>query len=186
MNAGRAGEPSGSTSLPGNLDPGVDRDLDGRQHHQIARRIVLGLMTLLVALALLNVFGQRSVTAADEGPRGSLSVRAPEHLRGGVIFEGRFEVTAESPIDEPTIILSPGWIEGITLNSLEPAPTDERTRDDGSLELTFPPVGAGRSFAVYTQWQVNPTTVGRRDTSAQLLDGDEPIAGVDRTTTIYP
>jgi hypothetical protein len=35
-------------------------------------------------------------------------------------------------------------------------------------------------------FQVNPTTFGHRDTSVQLLDGDEPILTAHRTLTIYP
>lgn len=173
-------------SLPGSLDAKVDRDLESRERHQMQRRLALGALGLLVLAAALNLFGQRTVSSASEGSDAKLTVEAPSRLRGGVIFEGRFVVEANAALDNPTLVLQPGWLDTITLNSLEPTPKDEGSRPDGALELLFPPIPAGGSLTFVTQWQVNPTAVGRKQSDVILLDGEREIARVDRTATIFP
>ena len=36
------------------------------------------------------------------------------------------------------------------------------------------------------EFQVNPTTVGRRSQGVELRDGERPLATVDRPVTIFP
>jgi hypothetical protein len=172
-------------TLPGNLDQAVDRDLEGRERHQALRRIGLGVLGLVVLAALFNVFGQTSSTATAEGAAATLSLRAPSSIRGGVIFEARFQIQAHDDIAHPAIVLAPGWLNGTTLNSLEPAPTTERSGPDG-LELDYPPQEAGDELTVWTQWQTNPTDVGRRPAGVELRDGDRVLAHIDRTVTSFP
>jgi hypothetical protein len=172
--------------LPGNLDMGQDRDLVGREKHQWLRRAGLTALLLLVLAAALNVFGQREIESNASSPQASLQVTAPEHLRQGLTFEGQFRVEAHDQLAEPTLVLAPGWLDSVTLNSLEPAPKDETSRPDGSLALLFPSIPASGALTFNTMWQVNPTAFGRKPTDVQLLDGDTELASIDRTTTIYP
>jgi hypothetical protein len=172
--------------LPGDLDARRDRDLEGRARHQWQRRLGLGLLAALVIAALFNVFGQREVESNASEPAATLQVIAPEHLRPGLIFEGQFRIEAHEKLAQPTIVLAPGWLDSITLNSLEPAPKDETSRPDGSVALLFPSIPAGGAMTFHTMWQVNPTAFGHKSTDVQLLDGDRPIASIDRRTTIYP
>jgi hypothetical protein len=172
--------------LPGDLDPRRDRELEGRGRHQWQRRAGLVVLGALVLAAVFNVFGQREVESNAAAPAASLQVIAPEHLRPGVIFEGQFRVEAREALAQPTIVLAPGWLDSITLNSLEPAPKDERSRPDGSLALLFPAMPAGGAMTFNTMWQVNPTAYGHKSADVTLLDGDREIAHLDRTTTIYP
>jgi hypothetical protein len=169
----------------GHLSRRRDRDLSGRGYQAWVRR---GLLTLLVALpvcALLNVFGQRSVISEAGTPRATLTVKAPEHLRGGLVFEGRFEIEASSPLGRPKLVLGPGWTEGMTMNTETPQPRAE-TSDGGTLTLTFDPIPAGDRFTFWTQWQVNPVNVGRRSQDVALYDGGTRLASVDRDLTVFP
>lgn len=172
--------------LPGDLDARRDRDLEGRQRHPWQRRAGLAILTVLVLAALLNVFGQREVQSDASQPQASLQVVAPEHLRPGVIFESRFRIGAHEKLAKPTLVLAPGWLDSVTLNSVEPAPKDETSQPDGSLVLLFPSIPAGGAFTFKMMWQVNPTAFGRKSTGVQLLDGDQQVASIDRRTTIYP
>jgi hypothetical protein len=149
------------------------------------RRGVLAAIALLALLALLNVFGQRPVTSSAGGGEATLAVTAPSKLRGGVFYMGRFEIGAEEAIDDATLVLDPGWLESMHVNTIEPAPVEELGRD-GRLALSFGPVAAGETAVVYLQLQVNPTNVGRRSQDVELRDGDRLLARVDRTVTIYP
>jgi len=170
--------------LPEHLDLGRHRDASWWSELS-ARWIVLGLLTAISLAALLNVFGQDPNTATASGEAAELQVFAPDALRGGLFFQGRFTVTANDALEDVVLVLASGWAENMHINTIEPAPTEETGRD-GNLSLHFGPLGAGERLVVYMQFQVNPTNVGRRSADVELYDGDQFIAGVERTLTIFP
>lgn len=63
-----------------------------------------------------------------------------------------------------------GWLEGLTINSTEPQPSNEVMRD-GRIVLGFDSLNAGERLTFWTQYQVNPTTVAHRDQGVELDDG---------------
>jgi hypothetical protein len=167
------------------LDRSLDLELEGRGHHGLYRRLALGVLGLIVIAALLNVFGQETTTTVAAGERGVLSIDAPAHLRGGLLFQARFEVHAKRRLAHPKLVLSPGWFNAMTLNTVEPTPLSENSGEDG-LSMSFEALPAGQTLIVWTDWQVNPTNVGRRSEDAALLDGSEPVASAQRTLTVFP
>jgi hypothetical protein len=106
-------------------------------------------------------------------------------VRGGLFFQGRFTVEARAHVESAVLVLAPGWLESMHVNTIEPAPTEEASRD-GRLALSFGPLGAGDRLVVYMQFQVNPTNVGRRSADVELYDGDVLLARVGRTITVFP
>jgi hypothetical protein len=140
---------------------------------------------LIVAAALLNAFGQESTTTVAEGRKGTLSVDAPPRLRGGLLFQARFEIEARRRLAHPKLVLSSGWLHSTTLNTVAPTPLSENSGPDG-LSMAFEELPAAHRLIVWTDWQVNPTNVGRRSEDATLLDGAAPIASVHRTVTVFP
>ena len=150
-----------------------------------ARRTVFGALTLLIVLALLNVFGQRPTTTTAESPVADLEVVAPHALRGGLYYQGRFTIRAREEIEHATLVLDGGWTEQMQINTIEPSPVGEASRD-GRLALDFGHVAAGRKLVVYLQYQVNPTNVGRRSQDVELHDGETLLAEADRTLTVFP
>jgi hypothetical protein len=147
--------------------------------------VYLAVLLALVVLALLDVFGQRNSTATSVEPNATLAVHSPSALRGGLLYQVRITVQTRVAIDHPRIVLSPGWFEGLTLNTLEPTPESEGTRQ-GAVTLTYPGLGPGDSLVVFTDWQVNPTTVDHRSVDVELDDGSTPITRVSRDLTIFP
>ena len=84
-----------------------------------------GLLTMLgflCLLGLLNTFGQRPDTATASADGVELEVYSPERLRSGLFFMSRFTIRAERELEAATLLLDPGWMEGITLNTLVPSP----------------------------------------------------------------
>ena len=150
-----------------------------------ARRIFFGALTLLIGLALVNVFGQRPTTTTAESPVADLEVFAPHALRGGLYYQGRFTIRAREEIEHATLVLDGGWTEQMQINTIEPSPVGEASRD-GRLALDFGHVAAGRRLVVYLQYQVNPTNVGRRSQDVELHDGETLLAEADRTLTVFP
>jgi hypothetical protein len=165
----------------------VERDIElvGRRHHGHLRRVLLGALALIPALALLNVFGQRPTTETSSNSDAALDVHAPSRLRGGLLFMARFTITAHAPLRRPTLVLDPGWAEGMQINTVAPAPATESSRD-GRLALEFEDIPAGQRAVVFAQFQVNPTNVGRRETGVTLEADDIGSVHVDRTITVFP
>ena len=49
-----------------------------------------------------------------------------------------------------------------------------------------PPLAPGRTLVVYINLEANPTNVGSHDADVALLDGNRPIATIDRTQIDWP
>lgn len=170
--------------IPDQLVLKVARDREGRRDVR-ARRVMVSALLVLLALALLNLFGQRPSTSTAEAAAASLEVYAPTRVRGGLFYEARFRIDAARELEEATLVLEPGWAEGITINTVEPAPISEASRD-GKLVFVLGRIPAGRKHVFFLQLQVNPTNVGRRSQDIRLYDGDELIATIDRSVTVFP
>ena len=130
--------------------------------------------------------------------RGALEALSPEqqdvtaalfnHLvtpSGTKIAHGPADLAEYAHVDEATLVLDPGWLEGVTLNTVEPAPVGEASRD-GRIAFELGHIPAGDQYRFYLHFQVNPTEFGRVSHDVELYDGDTLLARVDRTTTIWP
>jgi len=162
-----------------------DRDLVGRGNEIWVRRGLFGLLCLLPLLALLNVFGQRPQTLHAAANGADVEVYAPKRVRSGVLFQARFRVTAREELKKATLVLDPGWLESMTLNTIEPAPVNEGS-DDGRLTLELGHIPRGQSHLLFMQFQVNPTNVGRRAQDVDLYDGERHLLHIDRSILVYP
>jgi hypothetical protein len=172
-------------SAPDGLTLARNRDLTGRWQVPYIRWALLSVVGLLTVLGLMNAFGQRPQTRTVAANGAELEVYSPERLRGGLFFMSRFTIRAERELKAATLVLDPGWLEGITLNTLVPAPVGEASRD-GRIALDLGHVPAGSKHVFFLHFQVNPTEIGRRSQDVDLFDGETPLLHVDRTVTIFP
>ena len=172
-------------SSPDRLTLARHRDLQGREHRPYLRWLILTLLAFFCLLGLLNTFGQRPDTATGATDGVELEVYSPEQLRSGLFFMSRFTIRAEREIEAATLVLDPGWLEGITLNTLVPSPVGEANRD-GKIAFDLGRVRAGTEHVFFLHFQVNPTEVGRRPQDVELLDGETPLVHLDRTVAIFP
>jgi hypothetical protein len=170
--------------FPEHLESARHRDPSGRVE-LVVRRVLMGLLVGLALAALLGAFGQSPQQSSAAADRATLEVSAPGRLRGGLFYQGRFTIRVQDAIENATLVLARGWMENTHINTIEPAPSEETSRD-GELALSFGPLAAGDEFVLYMQFQVNPTNVGRRSADVALYDGEELLASVDRTITIFP
>ena len=162
-----------------------DRDLEGRAWEIWLRRGLFLLLPIVALLGLLNLFGQRPTATTTSGGGASLKLFAPSRVRGGVIYEARFHITAQRDLKQATLELSPGWLESMTLNTIEPSPVNEGS-NNGRLTLDLGHIPAGQSHLLFLQFQTNPTNVGHRDASVTLKDGDQTLLRLHRTITVFP
>jgi hypothetical protein len=167
------------------VDPGRHRDLVGRDLGPWVRRAGFAILSVFIVLGLLDVFGQRPQTSTAVVPAASLEISSPESLRGGLLYQARFQVSAHREIREPKLVLSRGWLDGLTVNTVEPQAKQEAS-DNGKLVLSYDTIPAGRSLIVWVQYQVNPTTVGERAQPVDLYDGTDLIVHAKRSLRVFP
>jgi hypothetical protein len=163
-----------------------DRDLIGRGWEIWVRRALFALLPIMVLLGLLNVFGQRpGTTTVNSSGAASLKLFAPDTVRSGLLWQARFHITAQRDLKQATLVLSPGWLESMQINTIEPSPVGEAS-DNGRLSLDLGHIPAGGSYLLFMQFQTNPTNVGHRDASVTLKDGDQTLLNLHRTIMIFP
>ena len=161
------------------------RDLEGRRWHPWLRRGLLGLIALVLVLGLFDVFGQATSTTRAQAGAATLSVSAPGAVRGGLLFQARITTEAHTELRDATLVLNQAWLDGLTVNTIEPSPLNEASRD-GNLAFDLGHLPAGSKHVLYLDYQVNPTTVGSRTLRLDLQDGETPVTSLERTLRIFP
>jgi hypothetical protein len=146
---------------------------------------MLALLAVGVLLAATGAIGQPTKTLAVDGAGARLQLEAPGVLRGGLMWRARIVVRGDLDLKHPRLILGPGFVHGMQLNTIEPSPASEAGRGP-RVVLSYPELKAGDELVVYLQLQVNPTTVGSQDTSVELDDATELVARVAHTTRVLP
>jgi hypothetical protein len=179
-----AGESRRVADLPQFLSLKNNRDRTERVE-LVIRRTTFAAVTLIALLALGNVFGQRPKETKIAADAADLEVFAPTALRGGLYYQGRLTVEPKRDIDKATLVLDSGWTEQMQINTIEPSPVGEASRD-GKLTFDFGHLGPDDKLVVYMQFQVNPTNIGRRSQDVELYDDTTFIARADRTVTVFP
>jgi hypothetical protein len=171
--------------MPESIRIGSHRDLVGRERHPVIRRALLVLLLAVPVLALVGVFGQRALESHASGPAATLTLSSPKSIRGGLLFQSKVTVDAQRRLAQPKLVLSPGFLDGLTVNTIEPNASQELSRN-GSLVLEYGAIPAGQRLVVWIQYQVNPTTVGRQTQRLELDDGLAPIVTITRKLTSFP
>ncbi len=150
------------------------------------RRAIIGLLTVFAVLGALNLFGQRPGTVRADVGAATISLYAPDAIRGGDFMEARFHITAKRDLKKATLVLDPGWAEGMNINTIEPSPVGEAS-SNGRLAFELGHIPAGHSFILFMQFQVIPTNVAwRRAQNVELDDGNTLVATLHHTITVYP
>jgi hypothetical protein len=162
-----------------------DRDLGPRRNDIWIRRGVFAVVCLIPVLALANVFGQHPETSTGTAPAARISLSAPSRVRGGLLYQARFDITAKKSLAQAALVLDRGWLDGLTLNTVEPSPVSESSKD-GKLAFDLGPISAGHSYVFILDFQVNPTTVGRHRQNLTLYDGNRALVTLHRTLTVFP
>lgn len=173
------------SAMPDQLSVERHRDLTGRRSHPWVKRAVIAACAGFLAVALAGAIGQPDRAAEAAGAAARLRVTGPAVLRGGLMWRVRIELRARTAIKLPRLVLGPGFIDGMQLNSVEPSPQSEAGRD-GRIVLSYDALKPGERLVVWIQLQVDPTTVGRQDASIELDDGARPLARLARTIRVLP
>lgn len=173
--------------LPAGLRRDRDVVLRGRTKHVWARRAGIGALGAVSVAALTGALGQPPAARTASAPAATLTVREPDRLRLGLLFQATITVHARDTIRTPRLRLTPGWFEEVQLNTVEPAPLRERPAPGpGGVEWEYPPLRPGETLTLWLQYQVNPAAPGVRDRSVALFDGTREIGAVHRDLAVLP
>jgi hypothetical protein len=172
-------------SLPDGLSLERHRELTGPGFNRPVRYVLLGLLAAFLLLGLFNLFGQRPGGTTVDTAAAKLELYAPSRLRGGLLYQARFTITAHRDVKRALLALSPGWNEGMQVNTIEPGPIGEASRN-GDLLLTLGHIPAGQKFRLFMEFQVNPTNVGHRAADVTLYDGGTKLLTIHRSVTVFP
>jgi hypothetical protein len=149
------------------------------------RRALMGVFTAVAALALWGFIGQPPHRSVAEGNGARMVLEAPEEVRGGLYFQATVDITTQAAIEHPRLVLDEGWVEGMQVNSIEPAAESEVSRD-GRVVLTYGALDPGDRLKIWFQFQVDPTNHGRRSYAIELDDETRPLVRIDRELTVLP
>lgn len=155
------------------------RDLDGRRWDAWIQRAVFAVLVAFVVSALLNTYGQVPSTAWARSTAADLELYAPNSLRGGLLYETRLRIHAHRDIKQAILRLDGGWLEGYTLNSLEPTPLGQAS-SHGKLIFTLGHIPAGQTYTLYMEFQANATNVGIHSSSSSCSRGSWAAASCPR------
>src|SRR4051794_179422 len=150
-----------------------------------ARRAFVALFAVIAALALWGLFGQRDSESVAHGGGATMTVSAPNTVRGGLYFQATVDITTTVAIEHPRLVLREGWVEGMQVNSIEPAADSESSRD-GLLVLSYGAMDPGDRLKIWLQFQVDPTNPGRRAHGIELDDETRPLVRIHRDITVLP
>jgi hypothetical protein len=173
--------------VPDYVDLPRHRDFESRRLENLLPRVILGLMFLIPIAALFNVFGQAPSAESASSPSGvaTLELSAPTDVRGGLLFQARFDIVAKREIKDAVLVLDSGWLESMTLNTSAPSPASETSRD-GKLALDLGAIPAGKTWRQYLEFQANPVNLGSQSQGVTLYDGNVPLLHLTRTITVWP
>jgi hypothetical protein len=145
------------------------------------RRAVMTLFALVSLLGLVGAFGQRSTASSN----GDMTVTMPSTVRGGLFWQARIDIRATRTLRQPRLVFADGWLEGMQVNSIEPAAQSESSRD-GRLVLSYDKLEPGDRLQIWMQFEVDPTNLGHRSVTLELDDGTTPVARTDRDIRVLP
>jgi hypothetical protein len=171
--------------LPDQLERSAHVDLHGRNIEPWFRRAGLVLLLGVCALGLANIFGQHTHVVSVDSAAAKLTVETPSGARGGLIYQSIFRIDAHRDLEKPTLVLDPGWFDGLTINTVQPDAA-QWGEQEGRNTLTLPELSAGDHFVLRLQYQVNPTVLGHRAQNVVLQDGSALLLTLEHAQTIFP
>jgi hypothetical protein len=163
----------------------LDRDSGSVTRGLWARRAIITVLCVVALVALFNRFGQRPAETTASVPAATMTLSAPEHIRGGLFFQSRLEIRAAQAVDHPRIVLANGWVEGMQVNSITPDPVGQASRD-GRVILSYDALKQGDLLRIWFQFEVNPTNVGSRSYAVELDDAERPVARLTPSIAVLP
>ena len=146
---------------------------------------ILILGGLLVAAGVGLLGGQPSPPRTANFGDARLVVKTPTIIRNGEFFETDLTLTAQAPIQDAVIAVSPALWHDMTVNTMIPAPAEESFRN-GQFHFSYGPLGAGESVHVKIDGQINPPLFAGTRGEISVFDGSRRIGAMPLRIKVLP
>ena len=163
----------------------VINDVGKFRRDRLARRIMLGLVAVLVLLGAANAFGERSRTVAGNGAGYDLTVTFPAMTRAGLASEWSMQVHRTGGFQGPIVVATTSRYWGIfDENGLDPEPSASTTRGDLLVWEFDPP--RGDTLSVDFDARLEPAIHLGEQATTSVLVGGSPVVAVSYHTRVAP
>jgi len=141
----------------------------------------------ILAVGLAGLYGGMSDPVREaRGDDGTiLSVRAPETLRNGMLFETVIEVTPDKPVENLVLAVSDGLWHQMTINTVMPAAREE-SHERGFQRFSFGRMAAGDTLRFKVDGQINPPLLAGTDGEIAALDGKRELVALPMRIRVLP
>ncbi len=146
---------------------------------------ILLLGGLLLAAGLGLTGGQPSPPITADFGDARLVVKTPTTIRNGEFFETDLTLTAETPMADAVIAVSPALWHDMTVNTMIPAPAEE-SFDEGHFHFSYGPLDAGESVHVKIDGQINPPLFAGTQGEIAVFDGRRRIGAMPLRIKVLP
>ena len=146
---------------------------------------ILILGSLLLAAILGFAGGQPSPPHTADFGIARLTVKTPLIIRNGEFFETDVTLTAETPLDDAVIAVTPALWHDMTVNTMIPAPAEE-SFEDGYFHFSYGPLGAGERLHVKIDGQINPPLFAGTRGEIAVYDGDRRVGAMPLRIKVLP
>ncbi|MBL0925844.1 MAG: hypothetical protein IBJ12_15435 [Sphingomonadaceae bacterium] len=160
--------------------------LRGKSWHRFANPAAVTGIGLFLAAALAGAFGgQPHPTRIIETPSARITLQFPERLRNGEFFEMRAKIEAKRDFADMGIALSSSYWRDLTINTMIPAPGEEKA-DDGDYLFSYGEIKAGDSVTVKIDGQINPPMFAGTKGWMKLKDAERTVARIPLELKVFP
>lgn len=174
--------PQGSL-CPDGIDSSHSQAKGWHRHANPAAILALG---LLLSAALAGVFGgQPHPTRTIVTSSATVKLQLPERIRNGMFFEMRAEIETKRKFEDLTVAISSIYWRDLTVNSMIPGPTDEKS-ENGRYLFSYGPIDANQTVTIKIDGQINPPLFAGNSGEILLMDGDAVIAIIPVKMNVLP
>ena len=145
--------------------------------------LVLGAILLAAGLGLTG--GQPSSPRTAQFGEAELTIKTPATIRNGEFFETDITIVASAPLGDVTIAVSPSLWRDMTINTMIPAPSEEKF-EQGQFRFVYGPLDAGESLRVKIDGQINPPLFAGTSGEIGLIDGHRRIGSMPLQIRVLP
>lgn len=174
-----------ATTLDGRIATAADARTQSHRRGRLARRVMLGLLTVVVLLAASGMLGVRSGSVSASRDGYTMTVTYALIARAGL--DAPWRVTIEHPggFDEDILLaVSARYFDIFETQAFHPEP-DMATGDGNMLFLTFT-APDGPTFSVDYDAYIQPSSQLSRGADVVLMFDGRPLLSVDYTTWLVP
>ncbi len=146
---------------------------------------ILVLGALLLAAVLGFTGGQPSPPRTADFGAARLTVKTPAIIRNGEFFETDVTLTANAPLGDAVIAVTPTLWRDMTVNTMIPAPVEE-SFEDGRFHFSYGPLEPGERLRVKIDGQINPPLFAGTQGDIAVFDGERRIGAIPLRIKVLP